>query len=298
MGQVGVSCCRAAALLCCIVPLCAAAVVGGALDVIRSGSFASGAPAGRELRVLDWNIDRGRAFEQIVHEIEAARPDIAILQEVDLNARRSGRRDVSHDLAARVGLNYAFAPEFQELGQGQDEQPAFHGQALLTSLPVIRTRVLRFKTQSGFWKPRPFLPRWGVMQRRVGGRMALVAELRYRRARLIVYDVHLESRSFGRLQMAQLNEVLADARRYGADAAILIAGDFNSLYNGHALRRRLESAGFRNCFGEKRVRTHVFTGAIDWIAARGPIQLRNAHAHHGIGGSDHFPVTVSAVVDR
>ena len=52
-----------------------------------------------------------------------------------------------------AGLNYAFAPEFRELGQSIVDGPAYHGQATLTTLPIRSMRILRFLHQTDFWKP-------------------------------------------------------------------------------------------------------------------------------------------------
>ncbi len=106
------------------------------MDEIRQGSFARQAPARQQVNVLDWNIDRGTHLDRIAGAMEAQQPGLMILQEVDLNARRSNRVDVAQELAKRLSLNYVFAPEFQELGQGSSDDPAYHGQAILTSLPV------------------------------------------------------------------------------------------------------------------------------------------------------------------
>src|SRR5579859_1217182 len=210
--------------------LCSTLLASNTMDEIRQGSFAPPGTAPRELNVLDWNIDRGSQFERIVHGLESQKPDLLILQEVDLNARRSNRLDVAQELAKRMKLNFAFAPEFQELGQGSSDEPAYHGQATLTSLPVRATRMLRFSNQSGFWKPHAYLPSWGLFQRRLGGRIALISELEFNGRALIVYNLHLESRSMGRIQLAQLKEVIADTGRYPRGASIIIAGDLNTKY--------------------------------------------------------------------
>src|SRR5258708_28573412 len=98
------------------------------MDEIRQGSFARPTPAPQHLNVLDWNIDRGTQLDRIAAAMEAQQPGLMILQEVDLNARRSNRVDVAQELAKRLSLNYVFAPEFQELGQGSSDDPAYHGQ--------------------------------------------------------------------------------------------------------------------------------------------------------------------------
>src|SRR5260370_42707016 len=118
------------------------------MDEIRQGSFARPTPAPQHLNVLDWNIDRGTHFDRIAGAMASQQPDLVILQEVDLNARRSNRVDVAQELAKRLSLNYVFAPEFQELGQGSSAHPAYHGPAILTSLPARPPRLGRFTTQA------------------------------------------------------------------------------------------------------------------------------------------------------
>jgi endonuclease/exonuclease/phosphatase family metal-dependent hydrolase len=71
------------------------------------------------------------------------RGDILALQEVDVNARRNGNRKTCEDLARDLGMNCAFAAEFEELGQRVSCSPALHGQAMLTALAIRSPRILR-----------------------------------------------------------------------------------------------------------------------------------------------------------
>ncbi|HVT95788.1 MAG TPA: endonuclease/exonuclease/phosphatase family protein [Bryobacteraceae bacterium] len=259
------------------------------LDEIHRGNFFSGTPPGRELRILDWNIDRGFRYAEILNGIRRLAPDVCLLQEVDLHAARSGGRDVAADLARDLQMNYVFAPEFRELGQGREGSAAYHGQAILSRLPILNARILRFTRQSGFWKARRYVPNWSLLQRREGGRMALVAELDSGPGRLVVYDVHLESRSLGRIQYRQLIETVEDSRRYGADAGIVLAGDLNTKYYPSLFARVMDRAGFVNCLGGV-ARTHVFAGALDWIFVRGPVTAEEGRVFRDVHGSDHFPL--------
>jgi len=242
------------------------------------------------VRVVDWNIDRGTRLEQISAVLERERPDLCLLQEVDRFDRRSGNQDVAKDLAHRLNLNYVFGPSWQELSQGSAERPAIQGQAILTRLPLRNVRILKFRRQSGWWQPRPYIPNMPIMQRRLGGRIALVAELEMQGRLLVVYDVHLESRSLGSLQSEQMDEILADSRRYPAGTSILLGGDFNTKYNAGAFLRKLDGDGWRNAFGDRTPRTHAIFGNLDWIVTRGPIETRDARVVRGSRGSDHFPV--------
>ena len=264
-----------------------------ALQTIRSGSYSRDASPRTRATILDWNIDRGKAIDDIEGQMRQFLPDLCIFQEVDLDARRSGSLDVAKKIAEAFHMNYVFAPEFEELSQGTPESPAYHGQAVLTKLPIRSSRMLRFANQSEFWKPRRLLksslPLW---QRREGGRIALITELDNGGKPLVVYNLHLESRGNDRLRLLQLEEVLDDAKQYPPQTAVIIAGDLNSKTSRSALIPRLREAGYKSAFGDQRIRTHLLIGALDWIFARGPIEFGRADVLRGVGGSDHFPIAV------
>ena len=265
------------------------------LDIIRAGTYSHSTVGRQNLRLLNWNIDRGKHLDGIFAAIRETKPDLCIFQEVDLGARRTQGLDVAQELAKTTGMNYAFAPEFEELSQGTDQGSAYHGQATLTSMPIRSSRILRFKHQSGFWKPNALLiSSIPLLQRREGGRIALVTELGNGGKTLVVYNLHLESRGSEHGRLLQLNEVLADAERYPPETVVIVAGDLNTKIRTSPVIPRLREAGYRSAFGDRKVRTHIIIGDLDWIFARGPIQfddpqvLRDAHA------SDHFPISVEA----
>jgi endonuclease/exonuclease/phosphatase family metal-dependent hydrolase len=161
-----------------------------------------------------------------------------------------------------------------------------HGQAVLIALPIHSTRALRFGRQTRFWQPLPFVPSWGILQRRAGGRIALVPELGRERTRLGVYNVHLESRGFGITRLAQLRELLADARGDGPDLPVVIAGDLNTKYRPGLFGSMLAREGCRNC----GMRTHVVIGALDWVSLRGRASCADTTVVRGTRGSDHDPL--------
>jgi endonuclease/exonuclease/phosphatase family metal-dependent hydrolase len=262
------------------------------LEVIHAGSFSATVPASANARILNWNIDRGQHFQGIVAAMRETRPDLCIFQEVDLGARRTRGEDVAEELAKTFGMNYTFAPEFRELGQSTAAGPAYHGQAILSRFPIRSSRILRFTHQSGFWKPRPLLvSSVPMLQRRLGGRIALVNELDRNGKPLVVYNLHLESRTTEHGRLLQLEEVLADTQRYPADTAIIVAGDLNTLSRSSPVIPRLREAGYSSCFGERRIRTHVIIGALDWIFVRGPISCEGAEVRRDFHASDHFPIS-------
>src|SRR5262249_43012086 len=153
--------------------------------------------------------------------------DILSLQEVDLNARRTHHLNVGEEIARKLQMNYVFGREFQELVQGSKNDPAYHGQATLARWPISNPRIIRFSRQSNFWRPPWFLRKIEPFKERLGGRIALVAEINVAGSKLLIYNLHLESRGNDELRFSQIEEVLSDAARQDSQRSIVIAGDFN-----------------------------------------------------------------------
>lgn len=245
----------------------------------------------RAIRVATWNIDRGGELNTIESELERNPADLLLLQEVDSNTARDGGRDETTELARRLGYNGAYAIEFEELSQEREQHQAFIGQATLTRLPMRGSRVLRFAHQSGFWQPKSWLPSSiPLMQRRLGSRIALVSELDFAGQLLVVYNVHLESRSYGRIQTHQIDEILEDAKKYPAGTNIVFGGDLNTKYFPSIFLKKLEAAGFQSAMGPKIERTHAIAMALDWIFARGQVELSGGAVRRDLKGSDHYPL--------
>ncbi len=243
----------------------------------------------RSIRIATWNIARGTQLSTIGSELAHNSADLLMLQEVDWNAARSGRQDVAKALADRLHLNLCYAIEFEELSQERGGK-AFIGQATLTRLPIRASRVLRFQKQSGFWKPHDWIPSSiPLLQRRLGSRVALVTELEFAGQRIVVYNAHLESRSMGPLQAAQLDEILADLDRYPPGTPVIIGGDLNTKYFPSVFLHKLEQAGFRSATGEHIERTHTIVMALDWIFARG-VKIEDGTVRRDLKGSDHYPL--------
>src|SRR4051812_29150625 len=100
------------------------------------------------LRIVDWNIDRGLQLQGIIEFLASTDADILLLQETDLNARRTHRLNIAEEIARRLQFNYAFGLEFQELVQGSKTSPAYHGQTTLSKWPILNPRLIKFSWQS------------------------------------------------------------------------------------------------------------------------------------------------------
>jgi endonuclease/exonuclease/phosphatase family metal-dependent hydrolase len=261
----------------------------------QSQGSAANVLSAHPITILCWNINGGRDLPKVKQGLEREPADLYVLQEVDNLTTRTGKTNVTQDLAEQLQANSSFGIEFEELSQegggASKERGAYTGQATLTRLPMQTSRVLRFQHQSGFWNPKGWLPSsMPLFQRRLGGRIALITEHRIGGHLLVVYNVHYESRSYGRIQLDQLAETIEDMKRYPAGTSFLLAGDINSKYFPSIFLDRLKKEGFQNSTGDKIERTHELVGSLDWILARGPVKLEAGRVRRDIGGSDHYPI--------
>ena len=249
------------------------------------------------IRVVDWNIDRGFQLGSIIDFLGDANADILILQEVDINARRTNRLNIAQEIARKLRLNYVFGREFVELTQGSNTSPAYHGQATLSRWKISNSRILRFREQSDFWKPRWYLPTLAPFQERLGGRIALVTEINISSVSLVTYNLHLESRANDDLRLAQLDEVLRDARANQAARLTVIAGDLNLDASKVSPADAVARYGFINAVPTDRLATtparHLFEPGrhIDWAFVRGSVQGNKGRVHNSIKASDHYPIS-------
>jgi endonuclease/exonuclease/phosphatase family metal-dependent hydrolase len=250
------------------------------------------------IRVVNWNVNRGLQVQRVIEFLASAKADLILLQETDLNARRTHHLNVAKEIAQKLQMNYVFGREFQELTQGSRASPAYHGQATLSPWPLSNSRVIRFQKQSNFWHPHWFLPEIEPFQERIGGRLALVIDANIAGKTVVTYNLHLESKGDDRLRCSQLDEVLDDARRYDGNTPIALAGDFNLDVSGGLAAGAISRAQFQDAFANQHVSTTPGSfleqgRVIDWIFTRGPIRASQPQVHRSVSASDHFPLSVT-----
>jgi endonuclease/exonuclease/phosphatase family metal-dependent hydrolase len=249
------------------------------------------------IRIVDWNIDRGLHLRSIIDFLGDTNADVFILQEVDVNARRTHHLNIAQEIARKLRLNYVFGREFVELTQGSKTSPAYHGQATLSPWKISKPRIIHFQQQSDFWTPRWYKPKLQKLQERLGGRIALAAEIGIQCVPMICYNLHLESRSNDELRFAQLNEVLHDAGDYDSTQVVVVAGDLNLNASKPVVMDSLARAGFLDVAPTARIPTtparHLLEAGrhIDWAFVRAPVQAGAGKVHRSVRGSDHYPIS-------
>lgn len=258
----------------------------------------------RSVGIVDWNLDRGQHLQGIIDFLAGTSADILLLQEADLNARRTHRLNIAEEIARKLQMNYVFGREFQELVQGSKAYPAYHGQATLSKWPISNPRLIRFSQQSRFWQPHWFLPKIEPFQERLGGRIALVAEINVAGSKFVTYNLHLESKSNNELRLSQAAEVLSDAAHLDSQCPVIVAGDFNLDASKGAVAAAFAAAGFKDAVAVPRTPTTRSRGLfeaghrIDWAFVRGPIRAGSGQVHNRVTASDHYPISFTLTASR
>ena len=115
-------------------------------------------------------------------------------------------------------MNAVFGLEFIELVNGADPK-GFHGNAIFSRWPIRRAQVVRLPEQYNWYFDR---------QRRIGGRLAILAELDVAGTPVGVGTIHLENRTHGPGRQAQLETVLAKADALFPGMPVILGGDLNT----------------------------------------------------------------------
>lgn len=249
------------------------------------------------LGVLMFNMERGVHLAEIqdfLRDCPDIQPfDLILANELDDGCARSGNKNTARELAEAFGLNYAWGLEFIELVNDENEK-GFHGNAVFSRWPIRRAGVIRLPEEYNWYFDR---------QRRIGGRVAVFAELDVGGRPLGAVSIHLENRTHGEGRRRQMETVLRAAEEALPDMPLILGGDLNTnTFDGRdkedigdiagspALRRRcLEDvfqfeallpmaaeAGYRIVPGEPRLtRRKPLPGGdflplrLDWILLKG-----------------------------
>lgn len=175
------------------------------------------------LRVMAWNIERGMTLDaQLAAFTDGTlpAPDVILMGEVDRGCTRSGDRNVAWEYAAALGMHHAYGVEFVELPRPGEAitAPCEHGNAILSRFPIGNVELVRHAVNESWF---------ATDEPRLGGRMALVADLAVGDRIVQVAVVHFESGAEdGPKRAAQAAEI-ADI---GAmlDRPVIIGGDTNA----------------------------------------------------------------------
>jgi endonuclease/exonuclease/phosphatase family metal-dependent hydrolase len=145
------------------------------------------------------------------------RASIILLCESDWRTARTGNREVAAELAALLGMSYAYVPEFG-LGEPGTEFKAFLGNAILSANPFDDVRAIALPQPPGSstgygWK------------RRSGAPAGLVTHATYAGVRITIGVAHLSSRCDPSGRERQMRAYLAG---FPSQGPAIFGGDLNT----------------------------------------------------------------------
>ncbi|WP_219905370.1 endonuclease/exonuclease/phosphatase family protein [Actinopolyspora mortivallis] len=244
-------------------------------------------PSRAELRVVQYNIRSGRGLdgradlERTARTLEALRPDVVGLQEVDVHwSARSSWRDQIAALAERLSMRAFFAPVYTLPPPEPGSPPRRFGTAVLSTLPIVETTNHRMTRVSSLHPERP--------PRRRPGSAEVVLDLEG--TRLHAYSAHLDHRPDPRIRRRQVREALGTLAADPAGEPTVLFGDLNAPARAPELAplwRRLrttESPPGRPTYPTRDPRVRI-----DHIAVSPEVTV-SCSATPWSGASDHLPV--------
>ena len=195
-----------------------------------------GSVLGAQATVVAWNLERGREIEPAARLLAASGADLALLTELDHGMARSGQHHTARELAWLLGFGYAFAVEFLELdlgspaeraalGPGAHNEVGYHGNAILSRAPLARPALVRLGDDASWFDD-------ARGERRLGGRIAVLAQVELAGTPVTAAAVHLESHGDPEQRAAQLRALLDAIDAYDARAPVVIGGDLNTFSLG------------------------------------------------------------------
>ena len=263
-----------------------------------------------EIVIVAYNLERGLRTREQVERLRASAsvpfPDIVLVSEADRGCSRTGYRDVMRDMAEALGMCYVYGVEFIELprclGAGRRiDAPCEHGNGILSRYPLGNARIIRHRRVRSWYSVLQRFLRIG--EPRLGGRVALTADVQIGDRYLRLYSVHFESgRTGGRYRADEALELVGNGNV--SPHGVIIGGDMNTsaylddLRNGTAndgAARVLREAGYTDAHGALPPGERITTpsgAVIDLVFGKNVV-----FSGSGIGSpeewaglSDHYPV--------
>jgi endonuclease/exonuclease/phosphatase family metal-dependent hydrolase len=280
---------------------------------IEGATFASPQVEAKDkIVVLAYNILRGFEVDaqlgKILESDDIPIPDVLLLSEVDRGCRRTDFRNIAREYAEALGYYYVYATEFVELPGNRDPDGPFdpplceHGNAIISRYPLGNVRQIRHAQNRSWYTPPDFRD---PDEPRLGGRVAVAADMLVGERLVRLYSLHLESTlSTLAIRDAQAGEIAADAA--GVADPVIIGGDLNAyrakgdFENGTMTdgpTQALLAAGFVDAhrdlgLEERDTSFDVLPLIIDFIFVRGAEAISAGLCPRSSCGplSDHLPI--------
>jgi endonuclease/exonuclease/phosphatase family metal-dependent hydrolase len=201
------------------------------LDQIELAPPPAAKAAPESARIVFWNAERLKYLDPSVALLRGLAADAILICEVDHGMARSGNAHRLAELAHALHSGYLYGVEFVELDLGDARERSWHageknaaglhGAGIVSPHALHAPELVRLE-RSGRWFDGTF------GERRVGTRIAIMAELRLAAGSVLLVSVHYESHTGPDDRLAQTRVMLDAIDRHSPQMPVLIGGDFNT----------------------------------------------------------------------
>ena len=201
------------------------------LDQIELAPPTAANAAPESARIVFWNAERLKYLDASIRLLRELAADAILICEVDHGMARSGNGHRIAELARALSAGYVYGVEFVELDLGDARERSWHagaknaagvhGAGIVSPYALQAPELVRLE-RSGRWFD-------GVFgERRVGTRIAVMAEFRLVAGPVLLASVHYESHTGADDRLEQTRVMLDAIDRRSPRMPVLIGGDFNT----------------------------------------------------------------------
>lgn len=284
------------------------------MNLIEIGGTGGSAPLPLPVTVGAWNLERCLFPEAAAAKMRDC--DVILVSEMDNGMARSKQRNTTRDMAVGLGMSYAYAVEFLELGLGSpielqfcdDDRNAlgYHGNGLMAKTTLGAPFALRL------WGERQWFS--DAEQPRLGERIAVGATVETEAGPFLAISTHLESACGPEHRERQVAGLIAAIDAEFPGLPVLIGGDLNTGnhnegdWRAEGLFDLARAAGFTVHGGaedQPTTRPSLITRwperamKLDWFLARGlrlsETEIRPSPDPNGRPLSDHDAIVTRIV---
>ena len=204
------------------------AEINAVLDGIEWDNTISDAQPKALLKILTWNIERGKKLAETIEFIKTSdilsSVDVFLAIETDNGMGRSGNRNVAKELAEALGMNYCFVPSYIVLGKGAQGETehnekntlALHGTAILSKYKILEAYNVPVP---------PVKEVFHSSEKRLGCKSGVTAKIKVGDKTVALGAIHIDLSSSAQQRANQLEAIVDQL----PEAEIqLVGGDWNT----------------------------------------------------------------------
>lgn len=172
-----------------------------------------------------FNMETGNRLDRIIPYLTQhpalSGVDVIFANELDCGMARSKNLHTTQVLAEKLHLNYAYGVEFVTAAAGENGNGlGMHGNAILSRYPLENVSIYHL----------PVLNDWfyNAGDCRLGGRIAILAEVKIKGRRVGLCSVHLENRATPETRPVQMQALCEELERRFPGMPVLMGGDMNT----------------------------------------------------------------------